>query len=297
MFGEDLYTVGRMKAASYGVYYHACFWTRGPHLTEGCDPEKMAFCYRDAAKYQNVCYSILNVSNVRPVHLSAALNARILMSPTTYDAASAMLEFDRSIFGDAAGAVCALRRAYYACFADFGEIPLRSMAKNKSFYYHPHENLPFIRNAATDGQLAYFGKYTLDGKKDPRFPENCRETKQLLIESERKFEALLAETERVEAGMGGSTRQYFEAFLKYQIKHMMLLTRWCIGCMELTDASLPHPARLASGARACASLEEILTSRRVLERGEWEHWHRGDKKINISGLLDLTRKVMNGVKI
>ena len=30
---------------------------------------------------------------------------------------------------------------------------------------------------------------------------------------------------------------------------------------------------------------------KVLEIGKWEHWHRGEKKINIQKLLELTEEV------
>ncbi len=290
MFGEDLYKVGLTQSDPYGVYYHACFWTRGPHLTEGCDPEKMAFCYREAARNGNLCYSILNVSNVRPVHLSAALNAHILSDPLHYSASESIAALDRAIFGDAAEAVTALREQYFTCFADFGETPLQNMAQSTNFYFHEYPKLPFIRNASNDGQLSYFGKYMLMGRQDNRFPKINDATKLLLAESARKFEMLYIKETQLKAHLPENSRAYFDQFLKYQTLHMQLLTEWCIGCMELLDDTLPKEARLASGENACKKLEQILEERHVLETGIWKNWHRGDKKINIRGLLKLTAK-------
>ena len=76
---------------------------------------------------------------------------------------------------------------------------------------------------------------------------------------------------------------YFQQHLKYQTRHMQLLTRWCLGVMDMLEG------RQGAKEAACASLEQLLEARTVLEQGEWKHWHRGDKKINIQLLLDMTK--------
>ena len=292
MFGEDLYIMKAHQNIKYGVYYHICFWSVGPHLTEGCNPEKMAYCYRTAAESGNLFYSILNVSNVRPVHYSATLNARLLEFPDTFDMSVQMLALDEELFGKDGAAINALRRNYYESFADFGEILLRNMAKNKCFYYRGYENLPFIRNAATDGQLTYFGKYLLTGTDKVYLPKATKETRLILAESAKKFEALYMRAEMLESCLNEEIRTYFGQFLKYQIKHMQLMSEWCIGCIDIMDDSLSKEQRLISGANACESLKSILKERQILEQGIWKNWHNGDKKINISKLLELTEEAI-----
>ena len=98
-------------------------------------------------------------------------------------------------------------------------------------------------------------------------------------ESERKFAALwqtLCEVKPI-------NEPYFEQHLKYQTRHMQLLTRWCLGVMDMLEG------RQGAKEAACACLEQLLEARTVLEQGEWKHWHRGDKKINIQLLLDMTK--------
>jgi hypothetical protein len=94
MFGDDFYTTRREADRKYGIYYHAGFWALGPHLTEGCNPEKMAYCYRDAAEKNNLYYSILNISNVRPLHISAIMNARIMSAPLSFSARDELFKLD-----------------------------------------------------------------------------------------------------------------------------------------------------------------------------------------------------------
>ncbi len=296
MFGKDLDTIKVYPNKKFGVYYHICYWTRGPHLTEGCHPEKMAYCYRLATESGDLCYSILNVSNVRPVHFSAFLNAKLLSSPSSFDMPAEMLDFDEKMFGEQGKEVNGIRRNYYGCFADFGETPLKNFAETHCFYYRPYENLGFIRNVTNDGQLTYFGKYLLMHKSDACLPPFNEETRLILENSAKKFHTLYKKAEKVESLMTEERRLYFDKFLKYQIRHMELLSEWCVGCLELSDDSRSIEQRLTGGYRACSCLQAILEERKVLESGEWKNWHRGDKKIDIVGLIALTQKTIEEIK-
>jgi hypothetical protein len=296
MFGDDFYTTRREADRKYGIYYHAGFWTLGPHLTEGCNPEKMAYCYRDAAEKNDIYYSILNISNVRPLHISAIMNARIMSAPLSFSARDELLRLDREMFGDAAETVNEIRREYYAAFADFGNEPLKITADLWHFYYREYKDLPFIRNAATDGQLAYFGKYLYNGKVYEKLPAKNEATRSELKKSAEKFSRLYEKAKMTELCIPTNARLYFQQFVKYQIKHMQLLTEWCINGMGLMDERLPLEERLAQGFAAYSCLEGILAERKILELGEWENWHRGEKKLDIVGLLKLTKDAIERVK-
>ena len=295
MFGDDFYTTRREADRKYGIYYHAGFWSLGPHLTEGCNPEKMAYCYRDAAERNNLYYSILNISNVRPLHISAVMNARIMSAPLSFSARDELLRLDREIFGDAAKTVNEIRREYYAAFADFGDEPLKRTAAQWNFYYREYGDLPFIRNAATDGQLAYFGRYLYNGKSYEKLPTPNDATLFELKKSAEKFSRLYKKAEMAECCVPTNTLLYFQQFIKYQIKHMQLLTEWCINGMGLMDERLPIENRLAQGYAACACLEGILKERKILELGAWENWHRGEKKHDIIGFLRLTKDTIERI--
>jgi len=277
------------------VYYHAGFWSLGPHLAEGCSPFKMAYSYKEAAERNTLYYSILNISNVRPLHVSAMIYARILENPQKFDAARELLLLDGELFGAVGNEVNALRRAYYESFADFGEASLRFFAESCHFYLRNYEALPFIRNAATDGQLSRFGKYLLKGKAYAKTPPPTRETMQMLQESAEKLSVLYDQAEMLEMKLSADRLSYFRQFLKHQIGYMRDLNEWCAACIGLMDRERTTAVRCAYGETACAALERILADRHVLEEGKWEHWHRGDKKINIPALLKATRNALNDV--
>ena len=297
MFGEDLYNVALQSNRPYGVYYHAAFWHLGPHFAEGCNPEKMAYCYNVAASENLLCYSILNISNVRPLHVAAAMNAKILAKPTNFNAKKELLNLDIALFGKLGEKVNSIRQKYYACFADFGEACLRKIADLWCFYYHDYQNLPFVRNAVTDGQLMLFGRYILENKPGTNFfPLRDESIKTMLKNSASAFSALYKEAEELESELSQELALYFKQFLKYHILHMQLMTEWCVALMETLDEALTDEERAAYFELASNKLKTILQERKILEVNGWENWHRGDKKINIEQLLATTEDLRNGAK-
>lgn len=294
MFGEDLFKIGQNMDCKYGVYYHAQFWTLGPHLTEGCNPVKMAYCYKEAAKTGQLIYSILNISNVRPLHISAIMNAAILQNPLAFDADKALLNLDLEVFGEYGSLVNEIRKAYYASFADFGNDALKKTADLWHFYYREYGDLPFIRNAATDGQVAFFGKALIRGKINNKLPAPDAATRALFDKSAKAFEKLYHKAELLEVKLEKDTVLYFQQFIRYPILHMQMLSLWDMVCIDLTDKTLPLEFRRDRATYGCECLERILQERVVLEQGQWKHYHRGEKKVNIRELLRLTDLAKDG---
>lgn len=285
MMGEDLYNTPCKEDEKYGIYYHVAFWLLGPHLTEGCRPEKMAYNYRNAAEQGKLFYSILNVSNVRPLHFSVTMNAKILEDPVGISIEKEMQNFDGALFRDAGERVNELRRAYYECFADFTEEAIIRKSKINHFYYRAYENLPFLRNAATDGQVTWYGRKTLSGKVYTDRP-NAKMDIPELKKSAKKFEALYKKMVEIEKELPKESVTYFRQFLKYQTLHMFLITEWAIACEALVDEELPWKERKAKGEFGVDCLKRLLEARKVLEEGEWKNWHRGDKKLNFPMCLE-----------
>lgn len=276
LFGSDFYTMPRLPGKRYGVYYHSAFWALGPHLTEGCRPRKMVYSLQQAAAKGTLYYAILNVSNVRPVHYSAMVCAEVLRDPENADADRITMGLDERLFGTAGAQINRLRSAYYDAFADFGTQILRETAEKWQFFYHDHGALPFTENAVTDGYLATYIKATLKGKKCSAHPEDGLVRNALTV-SEEKFAKLWD-------ALGGPEipqSEYLEQFLKHQTLHMLLLTRCALAMLDMLAGK--------AGAReqVRAPLEQLLEARKVLEKGQWKHWHRGDKKMDIPLLLQL----------
>ena len=291
MFGEDMFTTVKNAKDSYGVYYHTSFWALGPHFAEGCHPEKMGYSYGIASQYGGLRYSMLNVSNVRPMHFSISMNAAFLQDPNA-DAKETAEAFDRAIFGEDAEKITPLRYEYYDSFADFGEDLAKEFAENWFFFYHDYPTLPFIRNAATDGQLTWLGKYALLGKLHCGVDFASRNRLPALIKSEEKLLALVEKMDALAPTLSAEKSLYFRQFLRYQTVHLLLLTRWCIACLDLVDPTLPTEKRKTAGTLAAMQLISILEERKILEMGEWANWHKGDEKMDIPLRLQETRNYL-----
>lgn len=286
MFGDDFYQVVRKPSQRYGIYYHVGFWSQGPHLAEGCDLRKMVYSYREAWEQKSLYYSILNVSNVRPLHFSMWYNAQLLKNPKDFPAEKVFDEQLKALFGDAYLKVKPLMAEYYDSFADLGKAELKDRCNFYEFYFHEYGKLPFPEFPATDGCMRCAGRNILNGT---GYTVDDGYFVKVLQESLNKFEALYGRMQETEQTLPDSCRLYFSQFLKYETFYMMQMTRWVLYCREFMKTDDSAERDKAAG-EAVQALTAILEERKILELGDWKGWHRGDKKVNVSGLLELTKQ-------
>ncbi len=278
MFGGDFYSTERNPDDKYGIYYHVGFWVQGPHLAEGTDLKKMAFSYREAAKMNSLYYSILNVSNVRPLHFSAWLCSKILNDPENADTEKLVCGLISELYGEDADKISPLLWGYYGAIADRGKNEIRYMCERNEFDYNDLGEMPFPERPITDGVLRYAIGKSLH-KKDLDYTESAEEFGKTLEENLPKWEALLKRAE--ETRLCEENRLYFEQFLKFEIFYMAQMTKATVACRRFMDAEDARELDRAFG-EACAAFDAIIEKRKILELGEWEGWHRGDKKIDVA---------------
>lgn len=286
-FGEDFYNTLREADREYGIYYHAAYFPSGAHLAEVVNPLKMEYFYREAKKKNSLTYSILNVSNVRPLHFILEQNSNLLSDLEGYDARKSVAEFDRFMFGEEGKNVTHLRWQFYDSFADFGEELVRELCRLWLFFYRDHPPFRFVRNPAGDGQLVRQTKQALLGKwsLQPYLPA--------LKKSEEKWDLLDREMTKFSSRLADGQKDYFETFLHFQTKYLLNLTRWSLACADLCDETLSRDERKAAGERGLSALNQIEKDRWVESRGFWSHWHRGDLKINLDDLKERTNQYLN----
>ena len=287
-FGDDFYTTPRYENEKYGIYYHVGFWGEGPHLAEGCDLEKMADCYHAAFENKSLYYSILNVSNLRPLHLGAAFNAMCLEDPAHASVKRDLPRLLIEIAGEKEASLLeSLFTAYYRTIVDLGKEELIKRCRRSEFYYSPIEEDRYPAFPATDGTLRCAGYWSLKGrqKEYTAFPA-------LLRPSVSRWEELKEKVAECAQVLSPRIRSYVEKFLGFEISYMLHLTKWLLAVLDMLSEKNPT-LRKDYGNAACKALSTILEERRVLETGSWKHWHRGDKKIGILGLLALTQAAMD----
>ena len=282
MYAENFYEVPRQPGTRYGVYYHVGFWMEGPHLAEGCDLRKMVHAYQEAWKKESLYYSILNVSNVRPLHFSAWFNALLLKDPASFCPEQAFDYQLQALFGEAADRVRPLVLTYYDTIAELGREELLERYTRAGHEYHNAGEHPFPQFPATDGHLRYTGIRMLTGK---FYTVDDSEYARILQESLGKWEALYEQMCAAEQTLPETCLLYFRQFLKFETFYMLQLTRWLLACRTMLQTGSE-----AAKNEALTALQTILDARRILEQGAWQGWHDGDKKIGIPDLMKLTEE-------
>ena len=285
LFGDDFYTTRRDPERRYGIYYHVGYWSMGPHLCDGCDPHKMAFSYSEAKKRDSLSYALLNVSNVRPLHLGAELSSKLLDDPTL-SARTALRRIFKPIFGTAADIVLDLWDEYFAAFADLGSTELMRLCNRYGFSYHRYGRLLFPEFPATDGELCDIARALMS---DSSHLTDYVTAAARLEQSEKKFAAVLDRMTATERHLTPEALEYFRKFMKFPALYMMRLTRFTLSVWEMMNTLDEHEMRAAHD-RGVASMKSILEERKILEQGAFDGWHRGDSKIGIQKLLDNMEK-------
>ena len=280
LFGEDFYRAAEKPRRAAGVYYHIAFFGMGPHLSEGCDPFKHAFCYREAAERGFLTYSILNVSNVRPLVFGCEMNSRVLADPESCDAGAITREILREYAGGDAAQLFPLVRRYFESIADLGKRDAAEYCKHEYvFFFHDFgDDFPYPQLPATDGFLRMAGRRVLQGRFFSADPAAFRRT---VGESLAKWTALSKDLDLFAASHPAS-RRYVEEAWGFESFYMKSLTEWLLAVLDLKEAKGERKER---AEQAVLPLRAVLERRKILEKGEWKGWHAGDKKINLASLI------------
>jgi len=286
MFGDDFYSVKRLEGRKYGIYYHVAFYSRGPHLADTCNPLKMELSYKEAARSDSLYYSIVNVSNVRPLIYSVSANAELMADPHGFDYQSFKEKFHRKVFSDAWKTVAKLRDRFYIACGNMGEELLKKLCDAADFYYHDYGGLPFTRYTFDDGDLYMTGRQILKGI-FTRYEDYAKLLSELEA-STKRFERLYADMVSAESEIPADALGYYRTFLEYQTFYMAKSSRWCALCLQMN--ALEKSERTELGKEAVACLEAILSARKIEACGKWQGWHNGEKKFNLTECVRLTEE-------
>ena len=277
LWSDDFWSVPREKDRSYGIYYHAQFWSWGPHLTEGTAPEKMRYSLETAV--QKCCgdYAILNISNLREFTMSAFGFSK--MAWDLGEAGDTLKTYCASIYGDDAETVLFLYRRYFESFAEGSNELLRWYCGKNNFNYHEYKDLSFKNLSLNDGFLKYFAQDLMTG--DEHFHDNDLPKK--FKTASQQFLSVYEEAQKLVL-TGGKAYEHLQNSLVLQSYVMYCLYDYArsvkLGTLAM-ELKNKNDAR-RHFADAADSLEKILKKRVCAEAGEFAGWYRGDKKMNIS---------------
>ncbi|MBQ8357494.1 MAG: glycosyl hydrolase 115 family protein [Clostridia bacterium] len=286
LFGADFYRVQRREGCSYGVYYHAGFFVEGPHYTDGTDPRKMVYCYRDAEKYCSLDFSILNVANVREMCSSIRLNAAILAGkPSEFDLDAYYQTVYPTLYGDAGREVAELEKRYFDAIGDAGNEIGQEMIDFTDFHYYSLPDLPFPYYPLTDGAIMRMGCGILGF-----WRRECG-TWKVYVENEKHFKfvygvyrqctedfaALLPRVAKTEQRIPTNALAHYRLAIRHKIELMLRLCQWALCACEI---AMGKDAK-ANKERGIAALREIMELREEFNRGKWQGWYDCDRRLDI----------------
>ena len=264
MMSRDFHETPRKSNTGSGIYYHAAYWGSGPHLAVGNDPRKMLYNYDLAIQKGDTAYSILNVSNVREVLYSAAVNSRIVWEREAFCQDAFDREFARVYFGTPR--LADFFRAMLDCYIA-GDVFTDLAASRRSAFDIYHVETPFPYYPINDGDIRVIGLWAIRGKEyNPGWPVRFEE-------SARKFDRLLEKVDAIPA------TPYFGEY-KLMLRFLSCLSRWAAGVCAWRETGDREML-----TRAAGQLTHYLSVRSVMEQPPFENWYRGDDKMNLRGLL------------
>jgi len=260
MLQDDFRQTPRVREHTYGVYYHVAFWAEGPHLVQGVRPEKMKRNFDALAARGDTHYAVINVANVREHVLGVAAAMEIMRQGAAWNERDFLDRWSPP----------ELRGAYREFLASLVELRGDRLLQ--------------------DGTCSVLAKRLLAAMERKRelplreyLPANTDRPDALaaaLLSSVGRLDGVLREypSDRIPP----ATRAFYEVNLRVQAS---MLRHFYAYLRELLLAA-DDPVHLRA---ACDELSQLLQCRRAAARNQWADWYRGDKKENLSELLDRTR--------
>ena len=319
MMLDDFYETRRDPARGYGVYHHVAFWGDGPHLVQGTALEKLAFNYKNAVERGDTAYSILNVCNMREFALGIEAVARMnwdasASSPMLHAPAGEPRRFDAPAGGQEGSTfdLNQFRRNWFERQFGTAAVPALEVLYQK-FYgaYIALDNTRFPGEMLLlDGIARIIGlmlvNYTPETFNKPDFVNNRFYTQFQTVEQLLAYfiPAFSSGLEQWQAAYDAAWRAYSlvtperQSFLVdhfiVQIEIMLGLYGWGYNLCLATRARLAGDAQgwQTHVKKAVFALEKLLVDRTKAEHGKWQGWYRGDKKMNLPGVLEKTRELL-----
>jgi hypothetical protein len=276
----DFTKVPRQPGHTYGVYHHQAFWSHGPHLVQGVSPARISAIIKQAEQRQSSFYVITNVSNVREFVLGLAAGAELERNPGAFDPDEFLTRWCRARFGEQAAAAERCYRAFFASYELAGvdhRVP-------------PFDAATFLMGARVLQVIA--PRIGPDFRLDS--PEQVADRLRSVRRQADVLEALGREIDATAERLAGDERRFFLVNLAVQQRIMLGLLRWTEGVL---DGALAFERRdWTDGAealrRANGHIDDIRPAQALASFGVWEHWYRGDRKMNLARGQTLAQGVL-----
>ncbi len=301
---EDFYKTERDPQINYGIYYHHGLIGSGPHLAQAVPPSKTHEIFSLAVEKNSDYYAIMNVGNVREFVLGIEASRDMLEDIDGFNANEWLRSWCYDNFEDNSGEVYNAYKTYFSAYQEDDThgtpLLLDGLSRGKAI-----GNLRHVKKVIESGPIVQKKKDTFGrGQTDAFFKSLAKMHPGGNVSAQRFLEqatiqdsifALAVEKAKVAvAQLSGDEKILFENNLIAQIKFMQCLSGWVIetsnavACIEKQDIE-GTKKYLESALGKYKFYEEAIE---LCSRGKWEHWYRGEKKINVTALKELNEEVL-----
>ncbi len=313
----DFYQTERDPANAYGVYYHHQLWGSGPHLVQAVPPQKTYALFQEAIEHDASEYAIMNISNLREFALGLEASAEMLYDMDAFEPGTFVHNWFEQRFGEAGETVQSAYQAFFDSYqmhlqtnspllldGQTRSYGLKLLDRLKMQLTEPEQYRKLLaKEAQPTASQSWGGRYLSD-----MHPANSMSPDTLLPILLQQIEKLEATGERITQAeknlstdaiyppwtrrfSSGNPLQFFRTNLLAQHQMLLGLNRW-LEAVILAQFAADEGNRQASAThlqRALQHLQQVQAAKAIASEGEkWQHWYRGDRKMNIAGMIEAT---------
>ena len=278
---SDFFNVERQPQREYGIYYHQQLWGTGPHLSQALSPKKIQSIFKLAVDRGSDYYAIMNVGNVREFALGVDAGARMLRDFDAFDPDTYLADWCQQRFGSAARPAEQCYRKLFASYVD-----PRTKQRRRLDGELQHAGNRLLRSLAKQAE----------SQKTPRLkdPEAVRRRLARTQTQRKAVEEAGAKTDDILARLHGQDRIFFQNNFVAQQQIILGILEWLENSYQaglaLNDDDREHGIQYLD--KALEGMQRVRNAKALASRGDkWKNWYRGDKKMNLPAVEDLTRQL------
>ncbi len=292
-----------------GIYIHAAYWGCGPHLVQGVRPARSAAMIAAALTRGDTALALLNIANLRETSLAAWHCAEAWWRGRAADEDDALARWCAWRLGDAGAAE--LYRGLFDAYADQGSRHGAAALAAALDITAPDPRLveqhgaPLLDGATRGKGHEALGaiEALLDGRPPGRIhwlpaAEGAAWIASLTAPAAERFTTVARQIEHQLPRLPAGRQTFAHAHLLIQARTMAAISAWtAAACGAVCD--LLHgdrPACAAALARGAEHLAAVMPERDTVATGIWEGWWRGDRKMDLPGMLSRSRRLLTRIQ-
>lgn len=305
---SDFHETKKQPNTDYGIYYHHQLWSAGPHLAQGVPPAQTHKVMREAVQKGFSKYAIMNVSNIREFVLGTNATAQMWYNFPSFDATKYLADWCRERFGDSAPKAERAYQSYFDAFAihDGRKVPLLLDGQTRSF---GNGFLNQLKKQLTDpvGYAAELRKIAIAkptaeslwgqtslGDAHPKESDTTRFLEKIRLQHY-GFQQSSELIRQAQEAMKPDEKRFLQTNLQVHQEFMTALTGW-LEAVLLARQAENAGQRTETVYYIQQALQRLetnkLTKNRASQGEKWQYWYRGDKKMNLAVVENLTAEVL-----